>query len=291
MTATSTDSRGRPSLNASERRDPVTGVVERLSFVGAPAEQIFTVTAVPSGPVLGGVVMAPSLLTDRIRLYRGEVRAARRLAALGYAVVRFDYRGFGHSDGFTGDTNVHRLTADLDLAIASLREVVSEGPITLIGSRFGSLMVANSATPVSRAVLWDPVLTGREYFRTAFRAHLIGGMQRDGSSQTPSAQLKEGGRATVLGYTVTSSLVDSVDGLSLTAAPALSEASVLWIESEAELSKGRSEAETNLRAAVTDLSVRLLPNPDSGWFVGVRPFDSQEAEDAIVEWLTGLEER
>ena len=161
----------------SERVDPVSGITERVRFVGAEGEKIFTVLSLPQGRIKGGVVLAPSLLTDRVRSYRAEVKAARQLANLGLAVLRFDYRGFGHSDGETGVTDARRLHEDLQTASAELQDLLKEEDVAMVGSRFGSLLVANRNVPTRRAVLWDPVLSGAEYFRTAFRA-------RDGGPNT-----------------------------------------------------------------------------------------------------------
>lgn len=272
-------------LERSERVDEVTGVVERAAFLGQTGQQIFSVTSLPSGPVRGAVVIAPSLLTDRVRLYRGEVLAARRLAAQGFAVLRFDYRGFGHSDGETGVADVARLSADLSVAIDAVRSKAGEIDLTLVGSRFGSLLVANWGGEANRTVLWDPVLTGREYFKTAFRAHMVGRLQRSGDDSAPTSQLQETGRATVLGYTVSRDLVEDVEGLSLEEAK-LAAREVLWIESADEMSAPRCRVEASLRSGGVELAVRLIPNDDPGWFVGVRPFENTAAVDALVEWLS-----
>lgn len=271
----------------SERVDSVTGVTERVQFIGGPGERIYSVASLPAGDVIGGVVIAPSLLTDRLRSYRGEVLAARRLAALGFAVQRFDYRGFGHSDGQTGVADVALMSADLSTAIANLEDVVDPGQMTLVGSRYGSLLVANRPPPpaIRRAVLWDPVLSGREYFRAAFRAHMVGRLQRTGSEDAPTSQLEETGSASVLGYTVSRQLVESSDGISLVPAIGLIGASVLWIESASELSAARRQAAETLRSAGVDLTIKQIPNGDPGWFVGVRPLQDEDTVAVLVDWL------
>ncbi len=272
---------------ASVRVDEATGVIDRAAFLGPAGERIFAVASLPPGDVRGNVVIAPSLLTDRIRLYRGEVLAARRLAALGFAVLRFDYRGFGHSDGETGVTDAERMALDVDLAVRELETLSGTHDLTLVGSRFGSVLIANRLEPVRRAVLWDPVLSGRDYFKTAFRAAMIGRLQRTGSDSTPTAQLAGTGQATVLGYTVSRELVESTNGLTLAPGDSLAGADVLWIESGAELSKAQTAAAEQLRDNGARLDLRLLPNADPGWFVGVRPFESGAALDTLVGWISG----
>lgn len=272
---------------SSERVDPVSGVTERVRFLGPAGERIYSVISLPPGQVIGGVVIAPSLLTDRLRSYRGEVLAARRLAALGFAVQRFDYRGFGHSDGETGVTDVTRMSGDLSTAIDELQGLLGQAEVTLVGSRYGSLLVANRDAPTRRAVLWDPVLSGREYFRTAFRAHMVGALKRTRSDSSPTSQLEETGWATVLGYTVSRQLVDSSGTLSLVPAASLKDAQVLWIESASQPSTARSQAQDRLRSDGVNLLIRQLPNDDPGWFVGVRPLEDGRATAALVDWVSG----
>lgn len=275
------------SLARSERVDPVTGVIDRVRFLGPPGERVFSVLSLPPGRVIGGVVIVSSLLTDRLRSYRGEVLAARRLAVLGFAVQRFDYRGFGHSDGETGVTDIARMSDDLSIAIGDLQGSVGQTGITLVGSRYGSLLVSNRSTQTRRAVLWDPVMSGREYFRTAFRAHMVGLLQGAGANPTPTSQLEETGRATVLGYTVSRQLFESSATLSLVPADSMRGAQVLWMESASQLSPARRQAADWFRSNGVELVIKLLPGGEPAWFVGARPLGDAGAGAVLVDWLSG----
>ena len=270
---------------SSLRTDHEARITERVQFVGQANSELYTVLSMPIGRVLGGVVIASSLLTDLLRSYRGEVLMGRRLASLGYAVLRFDYRGFGHSDGETGVTNVGFLADDLAAAITILETHIGPAPMTLVGSRFGSLLVANHPAPAARRVFWDPVLTGHDYFRTAFRAHMVGTMRSANLGSTPSAQLRDNGRAGVLGYTVGRDLVESTRSLSLVS-KGLAGCSVLWVDTAVTMSKPGAQSQDDLRSMGVDLAIRHMPVRDPGWFVGVRPREDRGAITAIAEWLS-----
>ena len=257
-----------------------------MRFLGAEGKRIFSVLSLPQGRIKGGVVLAPSLLTDRVRSYRAEVKAARQLANLGLAVLRFDYRGFGHSDGETGVTDARRLLEDLETASGELQDLLKEEDVAMVGSRFGSLLVANRNVPTRRAVLWDPLLSGAEYFRTAFRAQMVGQIHRSGLSTAPNTQLENDGRANVLGYNVSRLLVESVTGLQLAAGTCLNGADVLWIESAAKLTAARAQAADRLRSDNVNLVTRLIPGEDPGWFIGVRPLEGHAAVGVLVKWLS-----
>lgn len=272
--------------SASTRVDRATGIEEHARFLGPPGERIFSILALPAGEVRGGVVIAPSLLTDRIRLYRDEVSVARRLAARGLAVLRFDYRGFGHSDGQTGVADQETMLEDLAVAVQDLENHVDGAAISLVGSRFGSALIAQSLQLTQHSVLWYPVLSGHEYFRLAFRGHMVGSMHREGGEATPTRQLTESGYANVLGYRVSRRLVEGASAAALVSEKWKVSSRVLWIEAGTDLSAPRQEAADRIRESGAELVVAFAPTEDPGWFVGVRPFQNPAATDRLVEWLT-----
>ena len=59
-------------------------------------ERAFGILTEPLGTARGIGVVLLNATSDRNRL---QTRLARRLAAIGFHVLRFDYRGFGESSG------------------------------------------------------------------------------------------------------------------------------------------------------------------------------------------------
>jgi len=78
----------------------------------------------PEGSAKAGLVIVVGGPQYRIGAHRQFVHLARHLAAEGVAVLRFDYRGLGDSEGsFTGFENID---ADIDAAIGALLEQVPD---------------------------------------------------------------------------------------------------------------------------------------------------------------------
>ena len=286
------DDRALAARASGERVEADEGVVHRAAFMGRSGEAIFGVSTLPlDRSPRAGVVVASSLYTDKARLYRSEVSLARRLAIAGFAVQRFDYRSFGHSDGETGDTTVERMTEDLDTARRNLEVLAGTSEVLFIGVRFGALLAASTDLRFSRAVLWDPVLDGTSYFRHAFRAHMVGRLSRTGTDATPQVQLTTTGRANVLGFTVSKRLVESSERLVLAEAGerSLAGADVLWVQSGQSSSNAEQRSIESLELHARSLSVSRVPADDSGWFVGAKPLQASEAVDSVVRWMTAEE--
>jgi hypothetical protein len=283
------DERALAARAPGERVEANEGIVHRAAFMGRSGEAVFGVSTMPlDRSPTAGVVIASSLYTDKARLYRAEVSLARRLAIAGFAVQRFDYRSFGHSDGETGDTTIERMTEDLETARRNVEVSAGTSDVLFVGVRFGALLSAGTNMTFSRAVLWDPVLDGPSYFRHAFRAHMVGRLSRTGTDMTPQAQLTATGQANVLGFTVSRRLVESSERLALADAGAgsLAGADVLWVQSGQSSSNAEQRSIESLQSQVRSLSLSRVTADESGWFVGAKPLQASEAVDSVAGWMT-----
>lgn len=125
--------------------DAVTGSVAEASLIEVPVlfpagdETMFGVVTSPeaSSPTTGIILLTGGAWIPSINRNRLWVRLARRLAARGYHVLRFDYHGVGES---TGSVKLYRndrpFTDDLLGAVACLRDRGIDRFI-LIGICFG----------------------------------------------------------------------------------------------------------------------------------------------------------
>lgn len=111
------------------------------------------------------------------------VTLAERLAAAGFSVLRFSFRGHGGSDGVPRDLTIAGERLDLRAAVESVGR-----PVSLVASSFGAVSATLSAgeLPLRSMVLWQPVLDLR---RTFLEPELPRGMQLYGD-KTP---LRENG--------------------------------------------------------------------------------------------------
>ncbi|GAB2986180.1 alpha/beta hydrolase [Amycolatopsis acidiphila] len=89
------------------------------------------------------------------------VALAGRLAAAGFSVLRFSFRGHGGSDGEPRDMTVAGERLDLRAAVDSVGS-----PVSIVASSFGAVSTALSlaSLPVRSVVLWQPVLDLRGTF-------------------------------------------------------------------------------------------------------------------------------
>ena len=97
--------------------------------------------------------------------YRVLVRFARKLCEAGYAVFRFDGRGYGDSEGSFENATVETLVEDSVSAIDVIRQRTGTDHIDLLGLRLGA-MVASLATeraPIEQLILWSPIVNGARY--------------------------------------------------------------------------------------------------------------------------------
>jgi len=112
----------------------------------------------PAGPVAGGVVLVVGGPQYRVGSHRQFVLLARDLAAAGFAVLRFDYRGMGDSDGDA--RSFKAITADLRAAVDALvADVPGLSQVTLWGlcdAASASLLYAPADPRVGRLVLLNP---------------------------------------------------------------------------------------------------------------------------------------
>ena len=107
-------------------------------------------------------------------------RLARRLAAAGTPVLRFDYYGCRDSLGDGSEASCARWQRDIADAYQALKQRTNARRVTAIGVRLGATLLSNAANgfDLARAVLWDPIREGAEHraeLAAAQRRYLRGG--------------------------------------------------------------------------------------------------------------------
>ncbi|MCT4553499.1 MAG: bifunctional alpha/beta hydrolase/OsmC family protein [Pelagimonas sp.] len=124
---------------------------ERLSFAGHAGHDLSARLDLPEGPHLATALFAHCFSCSK------DIPAARRisarLAAMGIAVLRFDFTGLGHSEGEFGATSFASNVQDL-LAAAEHLNARGMAPDLLIGHSLGGAAVLKAAgqIPTVRAV-------------------------------------------------------------------------------------------------------------------------------------------
>jgi len=277
--------------------DPRTGVREAATFFGAGRLKRFGCLRVPHGAAIAGVVICPPTYEDYRRIYRKEVLLARALAAQGIAAFRFDYRGFGNSDGEIQDTSFNAMMEDALEAVEWLQRRIGVERIALMGARWGGLIAAGASRITNAPLsLWEPVLDPDSYFREAFRARLVRSMHQgadSGSGPQPPGdpfreELDRDGFVDLHGWPIGRTLYQSALGRRLEEELGEHPRPVLLVQ----LGRGRE-----LRPDYATLGQRLagrgflvesdaLDGDEAWWFTALR-WESEETRGATQRLVQG----
>lgn len=119
---------------------------EKISFPGANGATLAARLDRPEGPVRASAILAHCFTCSK------DIAAARRiagrLAALGVAVLRFDFTGLGHSGGEFANTNFSSNVADL-LAAATWMDEQGTPVQLLIGHSLGGAAALKAAPEIA----------------------------------------------------------------------------------------------------------------------------------------------
>lgn len=121
---------------------------DKITFEGHKGDTLAARLDLPEGPHLGTALFAHCFTCGKdIAAAR---RIAQRLAAMGLAVLRFDFTGLGHSEGEFANTNFTTNVGDL-VAAATYLKGRGMAPALLIGHSLGGAAVLSAAGDIASA--------------------------------------------------------------------------------------------------------------------------------------------
>lgn len=97
---------------------------------------------------------------------------ARLLCMKGISSMRFDYCGYGDSEGDFEEATPTRMCTDIEGAIEEAKKRNAAAKVVLVGIRFGATLaslVAAKRDDICGLVLWEPIIDGWKYFFTELR--------------------------------------------------------------------------------------------------------------------------
>ena len=268
-------------------------------FVETPSGLIFTTLSMPQVAPSTGILVCPPIHADFSTNYRKEVLLARALAARGFAVQRFHYRGLGNSDGEASEMTFDGMVDDAAAAAVALRDAAEVSRVACFGTRFGALVAAAAAREVgaSHLAFWEPAIEAASLFREATRAVLAHRLQQDGAEGASFEQLVEElrtqGVVDILGYSLDQRLFESSIDRTLEDELGASPRPVLFVQigSSLNLRRPLRELVERLRAKAWNVDVRSVKGGEPWWVtsrawvpVEFRP-TTEELLGATAEWF------
>ncbi len=245
---------------------------ERITFAGHDGGRLAARLDLPEGPVLATALFAHCFTCSK------DIPAARRisarLAAMGIAVLRFDFTGLGHSEGEFANTTFTSNVEDL-IAAAHYLAGRNMAPSLLIGHSLGGAAVlrARAGIPSVKAVvtLGAPADPGHvsHHFEQALPE-----IEQEGS-----AEVSLGGRP----FRIGKAFVDDISEAALTPSVADLKAALLILHAPRDETVSIDNASTLFMAAKHPKSFVTLDEADH---LITRAKDAEYAADVISAWVS-----
>ncbi|WP_425083029.1 alpha/beta fold hydrolase [Ruegeria profundi] len=245
---------------------------ERITFAGHDGGRLAARLDLPEGPVLATALFAHCFTCSK------DIPAARRisarLAAMGIAVLRFDFTGLGHSEGEFANTTFTSNVEDL-IAAAHYLAGRDMAPALLIGHSLGGAAVlrARAGIPSVKAVvtLGAPADPGHvsHHFEQALPE-----IEQEGS-----AEVSLGGRP----FRIGKAFVDDISEAALTPSVAELKAALLILHAPRDETVSIDNASTLFMAAKHPKSFVTLDDADH---LITRAKDAEYAADVISAWVS-----
>jgi pimeloyl-ACP methyl ester carboxylesterase len=258
-----------------------------------------------------GWVVCHSFAMEQFNLQPLEVATARRLAALGFPVLRFHAQGYGDSERPIEEARVASQVRDTVEAVAAVRSSTGVRRVGLVGGRLGGTVAALAASTfgADALVLWEPVVSGERYLRSlvtpALASELVGRGRPRSSARSPFDEIGTAGVIEVEGLPLGRELIEEVRALDLLSSlrSFQSRALVVQVSPSSEPRRDLEQLVARLASLGTPPAFEVVADPRGGSFGQLRyrlgrdgrKVDTQAAlserlTDLTVAWCRGLDE-
>ena len=183
----------------------------------------------------GDILLVPPFGEEMNRCRAMVAMQARALSEFGFGTLVLDPRGTGDSSGEFCDAAWTGWRDDLQQGIDWLGRA-AHGCVAVWGIRLGAIMAAELAVrnpAITRLLLWQPVVNGKNYFTQFLRIRIAAEMETRGgvrSTDELRARSAAGEMVEVSGYLVGPELARSIDEARFPDAATLSSTKISWFE-------------------------------------------------------------
>lgn len=158
-------------------------MIEQMVTIVGEAGALRGILRLPDQQTCRAAVICDPFAEEKKCAHRPLTDLARALCESGLAVLRFDLRGCGDSDGDFAQADLGGWAADLRAALAFVRERLNPQWLALGGLRVGAALAERVAVEdgaASALLLWEPVMDGKRYITQNLRRSMIKAMLTEG---------------------------------------------------------------------------------------------------------------
>ncbi len=196
--------------------------MEKHFFFKNDGKRLFGFLHSPDESRKTGFLFCNPFIEEKVRSQRLYVNFARHLASAGYPVLRFDYMGYGDSEGAFEDATMESMIADTVKAREILLDNTRVEACCLFGGRLGGTIAALASrqdTSARGLLLWDPIVDGYAYIYKSLRANLAMQTMRHKKilykRERLMEMLRSGEHVNIDGYLISGPFLKSIENLKL----------------------------------------------------------------------------
>ncbi|MCH7682074.1 alpha/beta fold hydrolase [candidate division KSB1 bacterium] len=162
-----------------------------------------------------GVVLCYPMGEEYMWMHRAYRQLATLFTRAGFHVLRFDYYGCGDSGGESEEADINQWLEDISTAIDEIKDSSALAKVSLVGFRLGatlSALAGSERNDVDSIVLWDPVVSGKDYVEELLKMHQE---WAENNLPDPNFASKNNGCIEIMGFPLTSRLGSGLEGINL----------------------------------------------------------------------------